>query len=116
MAKFGSLTIDTVHIKDGELTTIYQTTGDNVSSLNLTVTTVYGNPTQFFIWADGNSASQVTLTRTRGSKVIGQFGSGTGIREFAIDDDPQDGDVYTLSNLLDAGGAHHELSAFVAIR
>lgn len=95
MAKIDDLIVDDIHIEDGALTEYYENTGTGTS---VAVTATHGSPNFAVIYAYGAASAAVSCTRTRGSKPIGVIAPVDGqVRGFAIDEDCQDGDVYTLS-------------------
>ncbi|MCB1694420.1 MAG: hypothetical protein KDI19_16730 [Pseudomonadales bacterium] len=95
MAKIDDLTVGDLQIEDGALTEYYENTG---TSTSVAVTVTHGSPNFAVIYAYGAASGDVSCTRTRGSKNIGILSPVSGqIRSFCIDEDCQDGDVYTLS-------------------
>lgn len=119
MAKIGALEVGTIKIANGALTTFYSATGSGSTGNSLTVTQASDNPTMLFVWAQVPSTSDhIAVTRSRGSLLIATLGPGVppngDVRAIAVDADPADGDVYTISGY--SGGSYHEIGAVVRWR
>lgn len=87
MAKIGSLTVDTIKIRNGALTRFFGGAGTSVQVLSDTP-----NPVELFVRAAGS----ITVTRSRGGVVIGQVSSSQ-IAALFVDPSPANGDVYTIN-------------------
>src|SRR5690606_8098640 len=103
-----------IKIANGALTKFYHSTGSSGGSQSLTVPVASPNPTILFIWAEA-ATTNVQVRRTRGNKLIGtcQVHVDWSVRDSLFDDDPIDGDQYTVNNIEPA--VYRELSAMVIL-